>query len=172
MIYLVMGVSGSGKTLIGSLLAEKLHLSFIDADDLHPRDNIRKMRSGTPLTDRDRMPWLEKIADEMRGAAGRGGAVFACSALKHCYREYLRREAGREPGGEIRVIYLKGDYRRIRERMKQRNGHFFSAELLHSQFAVLEEPVQAITVSVSGTPEQIVRVIIDKLKAGGKRAHK
>lgn len=159
MVYIVMGVSGSGKSTIGSLLAQKLGVSFYDADDYHPVQNIKKMNSGVPLTDADRQPWLEKLAEQIRTWNKAEGAVLGCSALKQAYREYL---AVDEPD-KIRFIYLKGSKSEILDRLKKRRNHYMPHSLLDSQFAALEEPSDAVTVSISATPEQIVSQILMKL---------
>jgi len=131
-----MGVSGSGKTTIGRLLAQDLGWPFYDGDDFHPQANIDKMRQGIPLTDDDRDAWLTALRQQIETFIdNRQSAVLACSALKQAYRERLR---GDRP--EVRFIYLKGDYALIRQRLQGRQGHFMKADLLSSQFATLEEP--------------------------------
>lgn len=158
MIYIVMGVSGSGKTLIGTKLAEGLKLPFFDADDFHPEENVAKMESGEPLNDRDRLPWLQEMARNMVDWEQNGGAVLACSALKESYRKLL------SPSGiPVTFIHLKGSKQLIAERMSQRKGHFMPDSLLDSQFEALEEPQQAITVSIDKTPENIVNKILSQL---------
>lgn len=134
-LIVVMGVSGAGKSTIGEALAERLGVPFIDADNLHPRANVEKMRGGTPLVDADRWPWLEIVADAMRNTADTNGRVVcACSALRRAYRDCLRRRAG-EP---IAFVLLHGDRSVIAERQADRPGHFMPPELLDSQFATLE----------------------------------
>jgi gluconokinase len=161
MIILLMGVSGSGKTTVGTLLAERLGWEFQDGDGFHPRSNVEKMQRGIPLTDADRLPWLAAIAawiDEAR-AAGRH-AVVACSALKRRYREIL---IGNRP--DVRLVYLKGDAALIAGRMARRKGHFMPSALLASQFAALEEPgpeEKAIVVPIDRTPEEIVASLRDE----------
>lgn len=158
MIYIVMGVSGSGKTLIGTKLAEGLKLPFFDADDFHPEENVAKMESGEPLNDRDRLPWLQEMARNMVNWEQNGGAVLACSALKESYRKLL------SPSGiPVTFIHLKGSKQLIAERMSQRKGHYMPDSLLDSQFEALEEPQQAITVSIDKTPENIVNKILSQL---------
>lgn len=159
MVYIVMGVSGSGKSTIGSLLAEKLSVPFFDADDFHPDQNIKKMNSGIPLTDADRLPWLGELVKQIRTWNKADGAVLACSALKQAYREYLE---GDEPDN-IRFIYLKGSKSVILDRLKKRHSHYMPPSLLDSQFEALEEPSDALTVLISATPEQIVSQILMKL---------
>jgi gluconokinase len=162
-ILLVMGVSGSGKSTIGALLAERLGWPYVDADDFHSGGNIAKMRGGVPLSDRDRWPWLASMCTWMDReiAAGRC-AVTSGSALKRRYRDMLRR--GRP---ELRLIYLRGDRTLITRRLGDRMGHFFPPELLDSQLRALEPPhldEGVLTVSAGGTPEEIVVEILTRLK--------
>jgi gluconokinase len=161
MIIVVMGVSGSGKTIVGELLARRLGWEFADADDFHSAANVAKMHAGTPLTDADRAAWLRAIAAWIHEhiAAGKDGVV-TCSALKRAYRERLRRP-------EVQFVYLDGDRDLIARRMAARRGHFFPAALLDSQFRDLEPPgpdEQACTVSIAGTPEETVGQIMDRLR--------
>lgn len=158
MIYIIMGVSSSGKTLIGSKLADRLKLSFFDADDFHPEENVEKMGSGQPLNDRDRLPWLQEMVRNMVDWEQNGGAVLACSALKESYRRLLS-----PPGIPVRFIHLKGSKQLIAERMAQRNDHFMPESLLDSQFETLEEPKEAVTVSIDDRPESIVNKILRQL---------
>jgi len=161
-ILVVMGVSGSGKTTVAAMLAGALGVDFLEGDDLHPRANVEKMRSGTPLTDEDRWPWLEAIAariDEWR-AEGKAG-VITCSALKRAYRDIL---IGDRP--QVRLVYLRGSHELIHRRMAARHEHFMPLGLLESQFATLEEPgpdERPIVVDVGGTPAEIVAAVIRKL---------
>src|ERR671919_2771850 len=152
MVVVLMGVSGVGKTEVGTRLARALGGEFAEGDDYHPPANVEKMRSGVPLDDADREPWLETMSREI-GAwldAGRT-VVLACSALKQRYRDVLK--AGR-PG--VVFVHLEGDPALIRKRLDHRRGHYMPASLLESQLAALEEPADAITVGVEGTPEAIV----------------
>lgn len=160
LIYLVMGVSGCGKSTIGSLLAEKLDAIFLDGDDFHPPANVAKMASGTPLNDADRIPWLQEIRRSMEEqVANSQQTVYACSALKQMYRDILS-----GPNQDVTFVYLKGTVKEIQERLQARSGHFMPTTLLQSQFDALEEPDEAISVSIQGTPEEIVQAI---LKGGG-----
>ncbi|HEX7595339.1 MAG TPA: gluconokinase [Gemmatimonadaceae bacterium] len=135
-LYVVMGVSGSGKTAIGSALARSLGVEFVEGDDFHPEENVKRMASGIPLTDEDRAPWLHSIGARLRAAKNAGtGLVVSCSALKRSYRDLLRAEAGK-----VRFIFLKGARALIAERLASRSGHFMPQSLLDSQFAALEAP--------------------------------
>jgi gluconokinase len=158
-IALIMGVSGSGKTKVGKALARELQWRFIDADDLHPETNVAKMARGVPLTDDDRWPWLDRIVAEMRRATAAGEhAVVACSALKQAYRDRLA------TGGDVRVVYLKGDAATIAPWIAHRSGHFMPASLLPSQFAALEEPTSAIVIDIREPLEAKVATITRALR--------
>jgi carbohydrate kinase (thermoresistant glucokinase family) len=169
-IALVMGVSGSGKTTVSALLAAALGCQFQEGDDLHPAENVEKMHAGTPLTDSDRIPWLNKIAEEIDGWRARGeSGVLTCSALKRSYRDII---IGDRP--EVTLVYLKGSYDLIRRRMAARHEHFMPLALLDSQFAALQEPTpdeHPITVDVGGRPTEIVAEIVHQLEerqSGGR----
>lgn len=162
MIVIVGGVAGSGKTTVGALLADRLHWSFADADAFHPAANIVKMRSGTPLTDSDRQPWLARIIAWMdeRIAAGES-AVAGCSALRKRYRDELL--CGRP---EARIAFLEISREIAHARLAARKGHFFAAKLLDSQFAELEPPQEGprlVVVDATVSLDQIVDQIIDRL---------
>jgi gluconokinase len=163
-VVIVMGVSGSGKSTIGTLLAGRLQWEFQDGDWFHPAANVDKMHNGVPLTDEDRWPWLRAIAawiDESRDA-GRHG-IIACSVLRRRYREIV---IGDRP--DIRLVYLKGDEELIARRIATRHEHFMPASLLHSQFATLEEPgadENPITISIEPRPNTIVAQILLALNA-------
>ncbi len=149
-----MGVVGAGKTTIGTLLAEQLGWEFVDGDSFHPPSNIEKISHGIPLTDSDRVPWLEAIRDVMRQWIAEGrNVVLACSALKHSYRTMLRISP------EVKFVYLKADPALIQERLRLRHGHFATEDLLASQFAALEEPRDASAVDVGRPPAEIVAAI-------------
>lgn len=158
----VMGVSGAGKTEIGRRLALALGWPFHDADDFHPAASVAKMRAGTPLSDADRWPWLDAMAELLRGAiAGRGNAVLACSALASRYRRRLGL-----PHPLVRLVHLDDPQGVVRRRIEQRTGHFMPASLLDSQLALLERPAPAerpIVVDVAADPEAILRTILAAL---------
>ena len=155
-----MGVSGSGKTTVGKLLAKQLGWRFIDADDYHPASNVEKMHAGIPLTDADRRPWLDVLRQQIDTACERGeDVVLACSALKHAYQEYLERD---EPTS-VRYVYLQGSETLIQQRLTARTGHFMNPNLLHSQFETLEPPEDAIRVDIAPTPEVIAAEVREKL---------
>ena len=158
LVLVVMGVVGSGKTTVGRLLAGRLGWRFADADDFHPALNVEKIRHGIALDDRDRAPWLSALrtAIEQWNADGQN-AVLACSALKERYRNELR-------AGAVRFVYLKGSLELILDRLRSRHGHFASEAILESQFADLEEPQDAITVTIDDPPDAVVAEIIDKLR--------
>jgi gluconokinase len=158
MIVVLMGVSGSGKTTIGTLLAERMGTVFADADDYHPAANKAKMAAGNPLNDEDRQPWLETLNGLMQGwfLSGTGG-VLACSALKEKYRGTL---AAGMPEGAVQFVLLDGSKELIAERLGQRSEHFFNPKLLESQLATLEKPVDAVTVMNDKAPEVIVDEIL------------
>jgi gluconokinase len=159
MIVILMGVAGVGKTTVGRLLAEKQGWAFFDADDFHPAANVEKMSSGIPLTDEDRWPWLAQLRESMRTEAAAGGnAIYACSALRNSYREYLA-----EAGSFVRFVYLKGDRELILERIRTRAGHFMREEMLAGQFQVLEEPEGCLTVEVDAPPAEVVRRVREGL---------
>ncbi|WP_439572251.1 gluconokinase [Phreatobacter sp.] len=159
---IVMGVSGSGKSTVGVSLARALGWDFRDGDAFHPASNVDKMRSGAPLTDADRWPWLDAIAAHVTALEARGGhVVIACSALKRVYRNRLRAS-----GGRLRFVYLDGSFALIKARMKARSGHFMPASLLESQFATLEPPAAdegAIRVAIDAGPDAIVDAVIAAL---------
>ena len=161
MIIIIFGVSGAGKTTIGKLLATDVGWQFLEADDFHPAANIQKMRSGQPLTDKDRWPWLESLRKQIeRLLFSEENAVLACSALKHTYRDRLR------VSDEIKFVFLHGEYALVEKQLRSRHGHFMNPALLQSQFDDLEEPRQdenVVTVELGRTPQEIVKEIKAKL---------
>ena len=160
MIILVMGVTGSGKTTVGKMLASRLGWVFLDADNFHSAENVEKMRREIPLSDADRGPWLAAIYAELVKCSGeKVDAVLACSALKESYRERLG------AGVEMRIVYLKGTYGEIAARLQRRTGHFAGEGILAGQFADLEEPQGALVVRI-GDAKEIVGVVLRELRIG------
>ena len=165
MIVVLMGVCASGKTKVGRALAASLGWPFYDADDFHPPSNVAKMAAGMPLTDDDRWPWLDRIVDELAPAgADEGNAVLACSALRQSYRDRLKR------AGNVRFVYLKGDYATIAARVATRSHKYMPASLLPSQFATLEEPADALVVDVRADIEAKIATIRDSLHLSPTKA--
>ncbi len=159
LVLIIMGVSGSGKTTIGRLLSATLDWPFFDADDFHPPANVEKMGEGTPLTDQDRLPWLKTLATKDQEHVDQNQPmVLACSALKDAYRQVLCVDSK-----HIQFVYLKGDFHLITLRLQAREGHFMKASLLQSQFDGLEEPEDAIVVSINPSPFDIVETIRSSL---------
>jgi len=150
-MYIIMGVSGSGKTTIGKALAKALDMPFYDADDFHPPDNVDKMQAGQPLTDADRRPWLEDLAKQIQHWCEKRGGVLACSALKESYRQLLM-----SSGVPVQWIYLKGELELIQQRMHARDDHFMPTTLLQSQFDTLEEPVYGWHLDISKSADELV----------------
>jgi gluconokinase len=150
-----------GKTTVGQLLAGELSWRFIEADDFHPAANIEKMRSGHPLSDEDRWPWLDCLRNQIEQLVAAGeNAVLSCSALKRAYRDRLR------VSGEVKFVFLRGDYALVEKQLRGREKHFMNPELLRSQFDDLEEPQaneHALTIGLKATPEKIVEEIELKL---------
>ncbi|TGB42442.1 gluconokinase [Mycolicibacterium peregrinum] len=153
----VMGVSGSGKSTVGAALAQRMRVPFADADDFHPAANIAKMSSGHALDDADRYPWLESIGDWL--AEHHEGGVMSCSALKHKYRDQLRRHCP-----DVVFLYLTGTPEVIRRRQASRPGHFMPATLLDSQFATLE-PLGPDEAGVAIDVDQSIDAIVDEYVA-------
>jgi gluconokinase len=158
MIVVVMGVSGSGKSTVGAALAKALGWPMLDADDLHPPENVAKMAAGIALTDDDRWPWLDRIVGELRRlVATAGNVVLACSALKQTYRDRLAE------AGDVRFVHLRGTPATIAARLAARRHRYMPATLLDSQFATLEPPCDAIDVDIEASVQAQVRTIIDVL---------
>lgn len=158
-IYVVMGVAGSGKSLIGTALAHALGVEFVEGDDFHSAKNIKKMSAGTPLTDHDRADWLHTLALRLRTAThSEIGLVMTCSALKRAYRDTLRAEAP-----EVSFIFLKGQRELVAERLANRGGHFMPPSMLDSQLAILEEPTADESVwvcDIRKSPQEIVSELV------------
>lgn len=160
-LIIVMGVCGSGKSTIAKQLADAMNASFLDADDYHPPANVAKMSCGEALNDEDRWPWLKDFSQAMAGQSGY--CVGACSSLKKVYRTCLSTEA-KEP---FLFVYLDGDRALLEQRMSARTEHFMPTTLLDSQLSILEVPdtsEYAISVDISGTPQQIITLIQQRLK--------
>lgn len=173
-VYIVMGVSGSGKTTVGKKLATALQIPFYDADDFHPKSNIDKMKSGKPLNDKDRWPWLDILSLNIVKWKEEDGAVLACSALKEIYRERLfsncKLASANSMRSEVEVaipnlIFLQASFDTIKKRLEERRDHFFTSELLKSQFDILEEPEYGIKVNAGFEPLKVVEDILVALSS-------
>lgn len=161
----LMGVSGSGKTTVGELLAERLGWDFVEGDEYHAPAHVAQMEAGVPLSDDDRQPWLQQLRRLIVDRLSAGESlVLTCSALKQSYRDLM--VAG-DP--RVLVVYLQGDAETIGSRMVERKGHFMKAPMLASQFEVLEEPEDAITVDAGNSPDEIADQAIVGLEARGVR---
>lgn len=155
MIYYVMGVSGSGKSTVGEMLAKQLGFPFFDADDFHPKENVKKMSEGKPLNDDDRVGWLQAIHNKATDVIKTGtGAVITCSALKETYRQTITEGIQ----NSVEWIVLNGSYELIKTRMEAR-AHFMPSALLKSQFDTLEIPEYGMHISIENSPEEIVEII-------------
>lgn len=158
--YVIMGVAGCGKSLIGAALAPRINATYRDGDDLHPPENIAKMSRGEPLDDADRWPWLDRVADAL--VAATGPIIIGCSALKRVYRDRIRAIAGED----VIFIHLSGARDLIEKRMATRDGHFMPVSLLDSQFAALQPPARDerhVSVDITGSPDKVVARIIAAL---------
>jgi gluconokinase len=159
MIIVVMGVAGSGKTTVGTMMAQAMKCAFLEGDSLHPKLNIEKMTRGIPLTDADRVPWILAIHTYILDVFQRGlDLVVACSALKQQYRKMLDKDV------PITWIYLKGSPELIRARLRHRPKHFMKAVMLGSQFDALDEPTDALVVDVSAPPAALVEHILAQVR--------
>ena len=163
-LYVVMGVSGSGKSLIGAAFAHALRVDFIEGDTYHSAENVRRMAAGIPLTDADRAEWLVALAERIGDSKAAGsGLVVTCSALKRSYRDILRSQAN-----DLQFVFLKGDNNLIAERIANRQGHFMPASLLQSQLATLEEPSaeeHAWVYDIHEPPKDIVASLVARASA-------
>ncbi len=158
MIIVLMGVTGSGKTTVGKLLAAELGWRYYDADDFHAPANVEKMKLGVPLDDADRKPWLETLRDLIRKCLEQSeNCILACSALKESYRDYLLLS------DEVHLVYLRGSYDLIQQRLTDRSGHYMNPKLLRSQFEILEEPQGRLAIEISLPPAEIVKTIREQL---------
>ena len=160
-VYVLMGVSGSGKSAVANIVSNQLKTAFLDGDFLHPRANIEKMASGTPLNDDDRMPWLKALNDAAYAMQRTNDvSIIVCSSLKKVYRDCLR-----EGNGNLSCIYLKGDFGVIEQRLKARKGHFQKPKMLESQFAALEEPgLDEPDVAAINIDQSLDAVVADVIK--------
>ena len=163
-LYVVMGITGSGKSTVGAMLAHALGIDFVEGDDYHPPENVRRMAAGIPLTDADRADWLRALAARLRESRESGaGLVVTCSALKRSYRDVLRAAAP-----EVQFVYLEGSRALIAERVADRRGHCMPVSLLDSQHATLEEPdsdERAWACDSKDSPQQIVNDIVARTSA-------
>jgi gluconokinase len=158
MLVLVMGVTGSGKTTVGKLLAQRLNFNFLDADDFHSAANREKMHNGVPLTDADRAPWLATLHDELLRASNVGkSVVLACSALKQEYRNTLSARL------DLKIIFLRGTIDQLHRNLATRKNHFAGESLVPSQLDTLEAPTGVIVEDIAATPEKIVEDICARL---------
>jgi len=158
--FVVMGVTGSGKTTLGTMLAQRLGVDFVEGDDYHPPENLHRMSSGIALMDDDRSDWLHALADRIGHAKTAGeGLVVSCSALKRSYRDILR-----SVDPDLTFVFLKGSESLIAERIAGRRDHFMPPQLLKSQLATLEAPSQdenAVVCDIGGTPQSIVDAVVE-----------
>lgn len=167
LIVIVMGVSGCGKSTIASLIAQSLKFEFLDADDLHPPENKQMMSAGIPLTDENRLPWLETVRDYATSRSSKNeSCVIACSALKQSYRDILNQAHG------VCYVFLDGPKSLIQQRMHDRTGHFMPESLLDSQYDALERPEhenRVVTVKIDSTPQEIADNAVIALEQSGLR---
>jgi gluconokinase len=159
MIFIVMGVSGSGKTTVGKTVSSQFGWKFYEGDEYHPAKNMEKMKNGIPLNDKDRLPWLlclKKIIEE--ALENKENIIISCSALKEAYRKILK------INNDVKFIYLKGSYDLVKKRMEERGSHFFKPAMLKSQLDDLEEPKDVIEIDISGSKDSVVKDVITKIK--------
>jgi gluconokinase len=156
-LYIIMGVSGSGKSTIGARLSEILKVPFFDGDDFHPKSNIEKMKAGQPLTDHDREPWLHALSELLLHQQKENGAIVACSSLKKQYRQTLSLHT------KPTFIFLSISKEEVIKRLKGREKHFMPVELIDSQFDALEVPYDALTIDVNQPFDYVIRDILKKL---------
>lgn len=160
LIVIVAGVSGVGKSTIGSLLAKKMGILFIEGDEFHSQENIDKMQSNIPLTDEDRLPWICRLRDVIYGVGLSGeSAVLSCSALKEKYRKILVKRCG-----DYKMIWLYGDQSTIEKRVKKRDNHFMKVDMIKSQFNDIETPNNAICINISQSKGSIMQEILSKIE--------
>ncbi|MDP1857075.1 MAG: gluconokinase [Gemmatimonadaceae bacterium] len=169
-LFVIMGVSGSGKSLIGSDLARALGVEFVEGDDYHPPSNVERMSRGIPLTDEDRQGWLRALASRLGDARDAGtGMVVACSALKQSYRDILRTRAR-----DVRFVYLMGSQALLAERLAERRGHFMPPSLLTSQFDTLEEPSpdeEAWVCDIREAPQDLIAALVARVARDARASH-
>ncbi len=158
MVVLIIGVSGCGKSTVARMLADTIGMPYYDADDFHPKVNVDKMRHGEPLNDRDREFWLKDLSRNLQTWEKQGGAVLACSALKEKYRKVLATNLI-----NCRWVHLSGSFEIISQRMKKREDHYMGAEMLKSQFDILEVPDYGLIIDIGKSPKMIVKEIKDSL---------
>ena len=158
-----MGVAGCGKSTIGAAFASALDVPFVEGDDFHPAENVRRMALGIPLTDDDRAQWLRALAARLREAKDAGtGLVMSCSALKRAYRDVLRAAAP-----DVEFVFLKGERSLVAKRLAGRRGHFMPPSLLDSQFATLEDPTpdeSALVCDIRKPPDDIVAALVERVR--------
>lgn len=159
MLLIIAGVSGTGKSTIGKLLADKLHIPFFDGDDFHPEANVQKMASGNALTDDDRKPWLESLAKELSSWENQNGAVLACSSLKESYRKILASQCKTK----IYWVMLSGSAELLTERLESRQGHFMGSKLLQSQLDTLELPDYGLIIDIKPSINEIVSEVAKRI---------
>ena len=164
-LFLVMGVSGCGKSTIARQLSESLNIPFIEADDFHPEANILKMKNGQPLDDNDRNPWLQNLALELKKIEPKG-CVLACSALKEKYRATLNSLISKP----LQIIFLEGSFELIKNRIDHRAGHFMASQLLQSQFDTLEKPKNAWVFDIQNDSKTIHLQVLEKIKTDKKKS--